>query len=73
MLAGRPAHSPTPIVGNPKQSPTYAFLTPRAPYAAMDLAPAAFVKRVHEVLPDLRSAAMEAVIYTFISSRRKEE
>jgi hypothetical protein len=40
---------------------------------ADDLAPAAFVKRVHEVLPDLRSAAMEAVIYTFISSRRKEE
>jgi hypothetical protein len=37
------------------------------------LPPAAFVKRVHEVLPELRRAGMEAAIYTYIGSRSKEE
>jgi hypothetical protein len=37
------------------------------------LTPAAFVKRIHEVLPELRKAAMEAATYTYISSRSKKE
>jgi hypothetical protein len=37
------------------------------------LTPAAFVKRVHEVLPELRKAAMEAATYTYISGRSKKE
>ncbi len=40
---------------------------------ADDLAPATFVKRVHEVLPGLHSTAMEATIYAYVTSRPKEE
>jgi hypothetical protein len=35
--------------------------------------PSAFLKRVHEALPELGRAAMGAVIYTYISSAPKEE
>jgi hypothetical protein len=35
--------------------------------------PSAFVKRVHELLPELHQAAMAAVIYSYISSAPKEE
>ena len=37
------------------------------------LTPAAFVKRVHELLPELHQAAMAAVVYTYVISRRKEK
>ncbi len=40
---------------------------------AHDFTPAAFVKRVHETLPELHRAAMEATVYTYITSGRKEE
>jgi hypothetical protein len=33
-----------------------------------EFSPSAFVKRVHEALPELGRAAMGAVIYTYISS-----
>jgi hypothetical protein len=35
--------------------------------------PSAFVKRVHELLPELQHASMAAVIYTYISSAPKED
>lgn len=38
-----------------------------------DFTPAAFVKRIHELLPELHQAAMEAVVYTYVISRRKEK
>jgi hypothetical protein len=37
------------------------------------LTPAAFVKSVHELLPDLHSVAMEAAIYSYVVSGRKEK
>jgi hypothetical protein len=40
---------------------------------ADELTPSAFVKRVHEALPELGRAAMGAVIYTYISSAPKED
>ena len=40
---------------------------------ADELTPAAFVKRVHELLPELQHASMAAVIYTYISSAPKED
>ena len=40
---------------------------------ADDVTPAAFVKRIHEALPELHRAAMTAVIYTYLTSGRKEE
>jgi hypothetical protein len=40
---------------------------------ADQLAPSAFVKRVHELLPDLHRAAMAAVVYTHLTSVRKED
>jgi hypothetical protein len=42
--------------------------------AQMDeLTPAAFVKRVHELLPALHEAAMAAVVYTYLTSGLNEE
>ena len=35
---------------------------------ADEFTPSAFVKAVHEVLPELREAAMEAIIHVYISS-----
>ena len=35
--------------------------------------PAAFVKRVHELLPELHQAAMAAVVYTYLTSGLDEE
>ena len=40
---------------------------------ADELTPSAFVKRVHEALPELGRAAMGAVIYIYISSGPKKE
>jgi hypothetical protein len=40
---------------------------------ADDFTPAAFVKRVHELLPGLHQAGMAAVIYAYISSAPKED
>ena len=40
---------------------------------AHDFTPAAFVKRIHELLPELHQAAMAAVVYTYVTSGRKEE
>jgi hypothetical protein len=40
---------------------------------ADDFTPAAFVKRVHELLPELHKAAMAAIVYTYVISGRKEE
>ena len=40
---------------------------------ADELTPSAFVKRVHEALPELRRAAMEAVIQIYVNSGPKEE
>ena len=40
---------------------------------ADQLTPSAFVKRVHELLPELRRVAMEAVIYNYVISGRKGE
>jgi hypothetical protein len=40
---------------------------------ADELTPSAFVKRVHELLPELHQAAMAAVVYTYVISRRKEK
>ena len=40
---------------------------------ADELTPSAFVKRVHEALPELRRAAMRAVIHTYVNSGPKEE
>jgi hypothetical protein len=34
---------------------------------AHDFTPAAFVKRVHELLPELHQASMAAVVYTYVS------
>ena len=35
--------------------------------------PAAFVKSVHELLPELHQAAMAAVVYTYVTSGVNEE
>jgi hypothetical protein len=40
---------------------------------ADELTPSAFLKRVHEALPELGRAAMGAVIYTYTTSAPKEE
>ena len=40
---------------------------------AHDFTPAAFVKRIHESLPELHRAAMAAVVYTFVTSGLNEE
>jgi hypothetical protein len=40
---------------------------------ADELTPSSFVKRIHEALPELRRTAMEAAIYTYVVSGRKEE
>jgi len=40
---------------------------------ADELAPSAFLKRVHETLPELGRAAMAAVVYTYIGSAPKED
>jgi hypothetical protein len=40
---------------------------------AHDFTPAAFVKRLHELLPGLHQTAMEATVYTYATSGRKEE
>ena len=36
------------------------------------LAPSAFVRRVHELLPELHEAAMAAVVYTYLTSRTED-
>lgn len=36
---------------------------------ASQLPPSGFVRRVHELLPELRQAAMAAVVYTYLASR----
>ena len=40
---------------------------------ADELSPSAFVKRVHEALPELRRAAMGAVIHIYVNSGPKKE
>ena len=40
---------------------------------ADEFTPSAFVKRVHEALPELRRAAMGAVIHIYVNSGPKEE
>ena len=40
---------------------------------ADELTPSAFVKRVHEALPELRGAAMRAVIHIYVNTGPKEE
>ena len=40
---------------------------------ADELTPSAFVKRVHEALPELQRAAMGAVIQIYVNSGPKEE
>jgi hypothetical protein len=40
---------------------------------ADELTPSAFVKRVHELLPELHQEAMAAVVYTYLTSDHKEE
>jgi hypothetical protein len=40
---------------------------------ADELTPSAFVKRVHEALPELWRAAMGAVIHIYVNSGPKEE
>ena len=36
---------------------------------AIQLTPSAFVRRIHELLPELHQAAMAAVVYTYLTSR----
>jgi len=40
---------------------------------ADELTPAVFVKRIHELLPALHGAAMTAVVYSYLTSGRKED
>ena len=40
---------------------------------ADELTPSAFVKRVHEALPELQRAAMGAVIHIYVNSAPKED
>jgi hypothetical protein len=40
---------------------------------ADELTPFAFVKRIHELLPELHQEAMVAVVYTFLTSGLDEE
>src|SRR6266566_3103454 len=40
---------------------------------ADELTPAALVKRIHELLPELHQAAMGAVVYTYLTSGLDEE
>ena len=40
---------------------------------ADDFTPAAFVKRLHELVPGLHEAALAAVVYNYATSDRKEE
>jgi hypothetical protein len=40
---------------------------------ADEFTPSAFVKRVHEALPELRRAAMRAVIHIYVNSGPKEK
>ena len=39
---------------------------------AHDFTPAAFVKRIHELLPELHQAAIAAVVYTYATSGLNE-
>ena len=39
---------------------------------ADQLAPSAFVRRIHELLPELHRAAMAAVVYTYLTSRMED-
>lgn len=36
------------------------------------LAPSAFVRRIHELLPELHEAAMAATVYTYLASRTED-
>jgi hypothetical protein len=40
---------------------------------ADEFTPSAFVRRVHEALPELHLAAMRAIIHTYVKSGPKEE
>jgi hypothetical protein len=39
---------------------------------AAQLTPSAFVRRIHELLPELHEAAMAAVVYTYLASRTED-
>ena len=39
---------------------------------ANQLTPSAFVRRIHELLPELHQAAMAALVYTYLASRMKD-
>ncbi len=39
---------------------------------ANQLTPSAFVRRIHELLPELHQAAMAAVVYTYLTSRMED-
>jgi hypothetical protein len=39
---------------------------------ANQLTPSAFVRRIHELLPELHQAAMAAVVYTYLASRMED-
>ena len=39
---------------------------------ADQLTPSAFVRRIHELLPELHQAAMAAVVYTYLTSRMED-
>jgi hypothetical protein len=39
---------------------------------ANQLTPSLFVKRIHELLPELRRTAMAAVVYTYLTSRTED-
>jgi hypothetical protein len=40
--------------------------------ATSQLSPSSFVRRVHELLPELHQAAMAAVIYTYLASQMED-
>ena len=42
------------------------------PEEADQLTSSAFVRRVHELLPELHQAAMAAVVYTYLASRMED-
>ncbi len=39
---------------------------------ADQLTPSAFVRRIHELLPELHQAAMAAVVYTYLTNRMED-
>ena len=39
---------------------------------AIQLTPSAFVRRIHELLPELHQAAMAAVVYMYTASRTED-